>query len=301
MGREIARAGHKMTRKVTTIEALGRLVAGWRKSGQTVGFVPTMGALHEGHASLIRRSAAQNDRTVVSIFVNPKQFGPREDFARYPRRLAADIKLCAKAGADVVFAPTPEVVYPDGFATYVDVEGLAAGLCGASRPGHFRGVATVCARLFGIVRPDRAYFGEKDYQQLQVIRKMVRDLHMPLAIVPCPTVRLSDGLAMSSRNRYLDRNERKQAPVLFRALSEAKRLAESRRVTSSARLVRAMRRIVAQAPSARVDYFAVVDPETLAPLRVITSRAQIACAVFIGKTRLIDNMRVALTGARTNA
>ena len=291
----------KMVQNVQKIDALRRIVRRWRKAGQSVGLVPTMGALHAGHASLVARSAAENDRTVVSVFVNPTQFGPKEDFSKYPRQLRADMKLCGKAGADVVFAPSVEEVYPDGPGTYVEVIGLTQGLCGASRPGHFRGVTTVCAKLFGMVQPDRAYFGQKDYQQLQVIRRMVRDLNMALTIVPCPTVRLTDGLAMSSRNKYLDKNQRKQATVLFRALTEARRLVEREGVTRVATLVRAMKKIISEAPEARVDYAAVVHPESLAPLRVVTDQAQIALAVFVGKTRLIDNMRVAVKGVRTNA
>ena len=294
-------AGHMRTRKVTTIGALRKAVRRWRKAGETVGFVPTMGALHAGHASLVRRSAAQCDRTVVSIFINPKQFGPREDLSKYPRRLAADLSLCGSAGADIVFAPSVEEVYPSGFSTYVEVAGLTRGLCGASRPVHFRGVTTVCAKLFGMVQPDRAYFGLKDYQQLQVIKRMVRDLDLPLTIVDCPTVRLSDGLAMSSRNKYLTRDQRKQATVLFRALMEARRLVGSEGVRRSSAIVRAMKKIIGEAPESRVDYIEVVHPETLEPLRLVTAEAQVALAVFIGKTRLIDNMRVALKGVKADA
>ncbi len=290
-----------MTSKVATVDELRRRVRRWRKSGLSIGLVPTMGALHEGHASLIRRSAAECDRTIVSIFINPKQFGPREDLAKYPRQLAFDMRLCAEAGADVVFAPTADEVYPCGFSTYVEVEGLTRGLCGASRPGHFRGVATVCAKLFGMAQPDRAYFGLKDYQQLQVIKRMVRDLNMPVTIVDCPTVRLSDGLAMSSRNKYLTGYERKQATVLYRALVEARRLVQSEGVRNSCAIVRAMKRIISEAPASRVDYIEIVHPETLEPLRLVTGDAQIALAVFIGKTRLIDNMRVVATGVKPYA
>ena len=279
-------------RTVTTVKALQHLVRRWRKAGESVGLVPTMGALHEGHASLINRSAARNDRTIVSIFVNPTQFGPREDLSKYPRTFAADRRLCSKAGADLIFAPSAREVYPEGFSTFVEVEGLTSGLCGASRPGHFRGVATVCAKLFGMATPDRAYFGEKDYQQLQVIGRMARDLNVAGEIVPCPIVREPDGLAMSSRNRYLSPNERRQATVLVRALLEAKRLVEKRGVRRAAALVRAMKRIIGEAGDSRVDYIAVVDPGTLEPVRLVAGEARIVLAVFIGTTRLIDNLRV---------
>ncbi len=279
-------------RTVTTVRQLKDAVRRWRKAGETVGLVPTMGALHEGHASLVRRSAAANDRTVVSIFVNPTQFGPREDLSKYPRTLPADQKLCAKAGADLIFAPSPAEVYPEGFSTFVEVEGLTKGLCGASRPGHFRGVTTVCAKLFGMVSPDRAYFGEKDYQQLQVIRRMVRDLNLPLEIVGCPIVREADGLAMSSRNRYLSPSERSQALALNEALNESKQLVEWRGVRRVSALVGAMKRIIGRAADSRVDYIAVVDPSTLEPVRLVKGEARIALAVFVGATRLIDNMSV---------
>jgi pantoate--beta-alanine ligase len=209
--------------------------------------------------------------------------------------------VCAKAGADVVFAPSVEELYPDGYATYVEVERLTKGLCGQSRPGHFRGVTTVCATLFGISGCDRAYFGEKDFQQLAVIRRMVRDLNMPLEIVPCPTVRLSDGLAMSSRNKYLSASEREQALVLYRSLLEAKRLVEKAGVRQSSRIAASIKKIITSAPCARVDYIAIVDAETLEPVKAITGQVVAALAVYVGTTRLIDNMRLNAKGVASNA
>jgi pantoate--beta-alanine ligase len=257
-----------------------------------------MGALHEGHASLIRRSVGENDVTVVSIFVNPTQFGPREDLRKYPRTLPPDFRLARAAGADVVFAPSVREVYPEGFSTCVEVEKLTAGLCGASRPGHFRGVTTVCAKLFGMVAPDRAYFGEKDYQQLVVVRRMVADLNMNLDVVACAIVREPDGLAMSSRNAYLLAGARKQALVLRRSLLAAKQLAEKSGVRSVSRITAVLRRIIKAAPMARIDYVAVIHPDTLAPLKTVTGDAVVALAVFIHKTRLIDNIRIRTTGGR---
>jgi len=290
--------GHKRTVKITTMKRLKAFLPRRKSRGGSVGLVPTMGALHAGHASLIRRSARENDITVVSIFVNPTQFGPREDVRRYPRTLARDIRIAREAGADVVFAPSVREVYPDGFSTYVTVGRLTAGLCGASRPTHFRGVATVCAKLFGMVAPHRAYFGEKDYQQLVVVRRMVADLNMNLEVVSCPTVREPDGLAMSSRNAYLDADARKQALVLRRSLLAAKALVERSGVRNVARVAAAMRRIIRTAPLARIDYVAVVHPETLEPLKTVAADAVAAVAVNIADTRLIDNIRIRAKGKR---
>jgi pantoate--beta-alanine ligase len=287
-----------VTVKITTVKRLKAYLARRKSRGETVGLVPTMGALHAGHASLIRRSVCENDVTIVSIFVNPTQFGPREDFRRYPKTLAPDCRVARAAGADLVFAPSASEVYPDGFSTHVEVEKLTSGLCGASRPGHFRGVTTVCAKLFGMVAPDRAYFGEKDYQQLVVIRRMVADLNMDLKVVACPTVREPDGLAMSSRNAFLDPAGRKQALVLRRSLLAAKRLVEKSGVRSVRRITAAMRRIIRTAPLARIDYVAVVHPETLRSLKTVTVEAVAALAVFIHHTRLIDNIRIRAKGKR---
>jgi pantoate--beta-alanine ligase len=289
---------HKVTLKIATVKRLRAYLSRRKSKGASVGLVPTMGALHAGHASLIRRSARENDVTVVSIFVNPTQFGPREDFRKYPRALAHDFRVARAAGADVVFAPSVREVYPDGFSTFVEVRDLTSGLCGASRPGHFRGVTTVCARLFGIVAPTRAYFGEKDYQQLVVIRRMVADLNMNLAVIGCPIVRESDGLALSSRNAYLDADSRKQALVLRRSLLAARELVRKSGVSSVSRIVAAVRRIIESVPLARIDYVAVVHPDTLEPLRTVTAEAVIAVAVFFGNTRLIDNIRVREKGKR---
>jgi pantoate--beta-alanine ligase len=248
-----------------------------------------MGALHDGHVSLIRRARRETDFVVVSIFVNPTQFGPNEDFDHYPRTFAADRRLTRAAGADLIYAPAASEMYPEGFGTYVQAMGdLAASLEGASRPGFFRGVATVVAKLLNQVQPDAAYFGQKDAQQARVIQRMVCDLDIPVRIVVCPTVREADGLAMSSRNRYLSADERKQATVLSQALKQAEELLASG-VTEASRLKRAMRAVIRRAPAARIDYVEVVDAETLEPLHVVDRPALVALAVFIGTTRLIDN------------
>lgn len=271
---------------VTTIAELRR--ARTAATG-SAGLVPTMGYLHEGHLALIRRARTENELVVVSIFVNPTQFGPAEDFSRYPRDLPRDLALCREAGVDLVFAPEPPAMYPEGFQTYVEVVELAQGLCGASRPGHFRGVATVVAKLFHLIQPDRAYFGEKDAQQLRVIRRMVRDLNMPVEIVSVPTVREPDGLAMSSRNVYLSAEERRAATVLSRALYLARDLVAAGE-RDAAVIGRRMRDLLDAEPLARVDYLAVVDDESLAPVLRIERPTLVALAVFFGRTRLIDNM-----------
>ncbi|NLG83579.1 MAG: pantoate--beta-alanine ligase [Firmicutes bacterium] len=272
-----------------TVKEVREAIAAARREGKSIGFVPTMGYLHDGHLALIRRARAENGFVVVSIFVNPTQFGPNEDFARYPRDLARDLDLCRGAGVDLVFAPEVAQMYPPGFQTYVEVEELSQGLCGASRPGHFRGVATVVTKLFNIVTPDRAYFGEKDAQQLRVIKRMVVDLNFPLEIVAVPTVREPDGLAMSSRNTYLSPQERQAALVLYRALCLAKDLFVRGERRAEEILAR-MRELIAAEPLARIDYVAIVDDETLAPVERIDRPVLVALAVFIGPTRLIDNI-----------
>lgn len=269
-----------------------RASAGWTRQGLSVGLVPTMGALHEGHRSLIRRARRENDAVVVSIFVNPAQFGPREDFARYPRPFAQDRALCRSERADAVFLPSPEEMYFPDHETWVSVDALASGLCGEFRPGHFRGVATVVLKLLNLVRPTRAYFGRKDYQQLKVIERMVRDLNVPVKIVPCPTVREKDGLALSSRNRYLSPAERRTASRLPSALREAVQVIESAPRISVDRIRRAVRRRLEAGGGVKTQYVAVVDPETLAPLREARGRALVAVAAHVGKTRLIDNVVV---------
>ncbi|MER3420693.1 MAG: pantoate--beta-alanine ligase [Chloroflexota bacterium] len=256
-----------------------------------LGFVPTMGYLHEGHLALVRRARAECPSVVVSIFVNPTQFGPREDFARYPRDPERDLALLEKEGVDLVFMPEAAEMYPPGFDTWVEVGTITRRLEGRARPGHFRGVATVVCKLFNIVQPRRAYFGEKDAQQLRVVRKMVRDLDMPIEIVPVPTVREPDGLALSSRNVYLSPDERRQALALSAALRLAQELVaqgERRAAVLRAR----MRRRIRQEPDARIDYVSVADAETLEELTVVDRPALVSLAVRIGATRLIDNVVV---------
>jgi len=262
-----------------------------RRRHRTIGLVPTMGYLHAGHASLIRRSVKENDETVVSIFVNPAQFGPAENFKKYPRDLRRDTAILEDAGADVLFYPSAAEMYPEGYATQVNVERLSDVLCGASRPGHFRGVATVVAKLFHIVGPDAAYFGRKDAQQELIIKKMAADLNMDVEVKVMPIVRESDGLAMSSRNIYLNADERKDAVVLRQGLVLAKRMV--RRGERSGRAIRqAMKRLIRQKRSARIDYVEVVDPESLRPVGTIRGSALITLAVYIGATRLIDNCSI---------
>jgi len=266
-----------------TIEA----VRAWRGSGE-LGFVPTMGALHEGHASLVRRSAAENACTLVSIFVNPTQFGPNEDLAKYPRTLEADLKLCEQAGADAVFTPTKEMMYPPGFCSWVTVEGLGDRLCGASRPGHFKGVTTVVSKLFHIVEPTRAYFGQKDAQQALILRRMVRDLDMPLELIVCPIIREPDGLAMSSRNRYLSEDERRRAVGLSKALFEAQRMFEAG--TTAAAVLRGQLITTLDEHVDKLDYAELVDADNLQPVTEITGPTLMAVAAWVGGTRLIDNV-----------
>lgn len=271
-----------------TIQETRQIVKAWRKQGLTVGLVPTMGFLHEGHESLIRRSAAENDKTVVSIFVNPMQFGKNEDLESYPRDVQRDSRICREAGAHLIFHPSPEEMYPPDFFTYTDMDTITEGLCGSDRPGHFRGVCTVVGKLFHIVSPDRAYFGQKDAQQLSVIQKMVRDLNFDLEVVGCPTVREPDGLAKSSRNTYLSEEERKQAAVLYRSLQHAEEaLAAGERDVKAIR--DAMVHMIAQQPLAKIDYVEFVDWEILQPIKKLKKPALIAVAVKFGKTRLIDN------------
>ena len=272
-----------------TISELRRSVAEARSRGAAlVGLVPTMGALHEGHLSLIKQAGAECACVVVSIFVNPTQFGPAEDFSRYPRDLERDLAQAAQAGADVAFVPAAEEMYLPHHSTWVEVEGLTNGLCGAARPGHFRGVATIVAKLLNACGPDRAYFGQKDAQQLAVIRRMVRDLNMAVDIVACPIVREADGLAMSSRNVYLSARERAQAPALRRALIRAEELVEAGE-RQAAVLERAMSEILAEAETGSVEYVAIVDAVDLQPLGRLTGDCLLALAVRFGTTRLVDN------------
>jgi len=259
-----------------------------RQAGKSVGLAPTMGALHEGHLSLVRAAKASCGAVAASIFVNPTQFGPNEDFAKYPRTFEADCKLLEAEGVDVVFAPTPEEMYPAGAVTFVEVAGLSDRLDGASRPGHFRGVATVVAKLFVAAEPDRAFFGQKDAAQVAVLRRMTADLGLPVELVVCPIVREPDGLAMSSRNRYLSPEERRQALVLSRALHAAQRAAKAGERKTTA-LIETAWQVFLTEPSVRIDYIAAVDWATLEPVEEASSEMLFAVAAYVGKTRLIDN------------
>ncbi|HSF40937.1 MAG TPA: pantoate--beta-alanine ligase [Thermoanaerobaculia bacterium] len=279
-------------RIVRAKEDLRRAVEARRRDGERVAFVPTMGALHEGHLSLVRIARERADGVVASVFVNPAQFGPNEDFARYPRQPEKDAAMLETAGCDLLFLPDVETIYPPGNATFVEPAGAALGLEGACRPGHFRGVATVVCALFNLVRADVAVFGEKDAQQLAVIRQMVRDLHLPVEIVPGPTIREADGLAMSSRNAYLNPDERRAATVLYRSLRAAEEaiVAGERRGSEIRRLL--LEKLNSE-PLARVEYAEVVDAETFQPVETLSGRLVLPLAVRIGGTRLIDNFQLA--------
>ncbi|MBM3297193.1 MAG: pantoate--beta-alanine ligase [Candidatus Aminicenantes bacterium] len=278
-------------RVITSVRAMKAAASRLKDAGRTIGLVPTMGYLHRGHLSLVRASKRAADVTVVSIFVNPAQFGPREDLKAYPRDLERDARLLRGEGADILFHPRPGDMYPTGYKTYVEVHELQNKLCGVSRPIHFRGVCTVVLKLFHIVRPDRAFFGQKDAQQAVILRRMVRDLDLDVRVDVRPIVREPDGLALSSRNAYLSPEERRAALVLTRSLKEAKISVSRGERRASAVLARLRARIAAE-PPARLDYAAVVDPEELEPLKRIDRRALVALAVFIGRTRLIDNVTV---------
>ncbi len=271
-----------------TIAQMKQYVAQAREKGQTVGFVPTMGALHAGHVSLIDAAAAACDFVVVSIFVNPTQFGPGEDFERYPRPIEKDLALCEQHGVDVVFAPGTNEMYPRLQTTWVDVEKLTEPLCGRSRPGHFRGVTTVCTKLFNIVGCDTAFFGQKDAQQVAVIRRMVADLNMPLEIVVCPTVREPDGLAMSSRNQYLSPQHRKDATIIYRAIRKGQEMIRAGS-TDSSEVITQMQATLAQVPALQPEYISIVDAETLEQIDPLGGKVLIAVAARLGSTRLIDN------------
>lgn len=263
----------------------------WKANGLRVGFVPTMGYLHEGHGSLIRAACEQNDKVVVSIFVNPMQFGPGEDLESYPRDMERDSAYVEQLGADLIFHPQPETMYEEDFCTFVDMTGLTEGLCGKSRPVHFRGVCTIVTKLFHIVQPDRAYFGQKDAQQLAVIRRMVRDLDMDIEVVGCPIVREPDGLAKSSRNTYLSGPERQAALILSQTIRFGEQLVADGE-TDARELVRKMTEKIETEPLARVDYVEAVDGRTLQPADRVKAPLLVAMAVYIGKTRLIDNFMI---------
>lgn len=276
---------------VSTVEEVRAEVKRWREEGLTVGLVPTMGYLHEGHKSLIDKAVEQNDKVVVSVFVNPIQFGPTEDLATYPRDLQRDSALCENAGADLIFHPEKEDMYFDDFCTYIDMENLTKGLCGKTRPTHFRGVCTVVGKLFNIVQPDRAYFGQKDAQQLAVIRRMVRDLNFNLEIIGCPIIREEDGLAKSSRNTYLSPEERQAATILHKGLTKGEELVRGGE-KNAATVVNAIREVIETEPLAKIDYVEMVDFDNIQPVETIEGTVLTAVAVYIGKTRLIDNFIV---------
>ena len=280
---------------ITTSAGLKDWSRAVRARGGRLGLVPTMGALHDGHLSLVARARGECDQVVLSIYVNPLQFGPQEDFARYPRDLKRDAGLARGAGVDVVFAPGDAEIHLPGHRTWVEVSGMQDVLCGRSRPGHFRGVATVVLKLLAIAAPAAAYFGEKDAQQLRIIRRMARDLHLDCAIVGCPIVREEDGLAMSSRNAYLTAEERRAAPALHRALEEGAALARSGE-SGAGRIVARVRAALAAEPLARVDYVEAVDDETLEPVATLSGRVLLAGAAWFGRARLIDNVVLSAPG-----
>ncbi len=278
---------------VSTVEQVREEVKKWRQQGLTVGLVPTMGYLHEGHKSLIDKAVAQNDKVVVSVFVNPIQFDPTEDLATYPRDLERDAALCEDAGAALIFHPEKEDMYFDDFCTYIDMDGLTKGLCGKTRPIHFRGVCTVVGKLFNIVHPDRAYFGQKDAQQLAVVRRMVRDLNFDLEIVGCPIIREEDGLAKSSRNTYLSEEERKAAVILHKGLVKGEEMVSAGEKDVK-KVLDAITEIIESEPLARIDYVEAVDFDNIETIDTIEGSVLVAVAVYIGKTRLIDNFIVGL-------
>jgi len=273
----------------TTIEEMRAASRAARRAGKRLGFVPTMGALHEGHLSLVRAARAACDVVASSIFVNPTQFGPNEDLEKYPRSFERDRELLEREGVELLFAPTVEEMYPAGAITWVTVEGLSSKLDGRSRPGHFRGVTTVVAKLFHIVEPDAAFFGQKDAAQVAIIRRMVHDLNLPVEIVPCPIVREPDGLAMSSRNAYLDPQQRNQALTLHRSLEHVRRMVSTGE-RSAAKLAAAGRAELIKEGGVRLDYFEIVDPDTLDPVEDVSGGALVAVAASVGTTRLIDNI-----------
>ncbi len=274
-----------------TIEDIRHTVKRWKSEGLSVGFVPTMGYLHEGHGSLIKRAAEDNDKVVVSIFVNPMQFGEGEDLDSYPRDLAKDQKFCESLGADVIFHPDADKMYAEGFCSYVDMSVLTEELCGLSRPVHFRGVCTVLTKLFNIVQPDKAYFGQKDAQQLAIVKRMVLDLNMNLEIIGCPIIREEDGLAKSSRNTYLSKDERKAALILYKAVTLGSKLV-SEGEDDADKIVAAMKELIESEPMAKIDYVKAVDGLSMQIVKKVQSPTLFAMAVYIGKTRLIDNFSV---------
>lgn len=276
---------------VTTVKEIKEIIKNWKGEGKTIGFVPTMGYLHEGHGSLITAARNQNDKVVVSIFVNPMQFGPKEDLASYPRDLKKDSAFCESLGADLIFHPEPEEMYHKNFSSYVDMSVLTEELCGLSRPVHFRGVCTVVNKLFNIVQPDKAYFGQKDAQQLAVIRHMTEDLNMNVEVIGCPIIREEDGLAKSSRNTYLSKEERRGALILSKSIFMGQKLIKEG-MTDAGELVEKMKAVIETEPLARIDYVKAVDGLTMQQVDTIKAPVLVAIAVYIGKTRLIDNFIV---------
>ena len=277
-------------RLIRSLSAITSAVKVFRKSKNKIGFVPTMGAFHEGHISLIRRAKKENNKVVVSVFVNPIQFGPNEDYKKYPRDISRDKELAEKAGCDILFYPSAESMYPKGFNTHVKPEGPSALMCGKLRPGHFKGVATICAKLFNIVTPDTAYFGQKDYQQALIIKNMVKDLNMDIRIKILPIVREISGLALSSRNRYLTPAEREDARLLYRVLKKARSIIRQGEQDSSK--LRSIIDNILKKPGIKIEYISIVDPDTLEEKKMIDSSFLVALAVKIGRTRLIDNMMI---------
>lgn len=275
-------------RLITDIQEMITLRQECSKKGQTIALVPTMGYFHEGHLALMKKAKEMADKTVVSIFVNPTQFGPGEDFEKYPRDTEKDKKMAESVGVDIIFMPKAAQMYPDGYSSWVTVEGLGEGLCGASRPGHFRGVTTVVAKLFNLIQPHFAVFGEKDFQQLAIIRRMTMDLDFPVKIISHPTVRENDGLAMSSRNTYLSGDERKAATCLFRSLMLARDMTDKGEVDSSI-IKNTISHIISGEKGTKIDYIFIGDPESLKPYEKVNGPALLALAVWVGKTRLIDN------------
>lgn len=275
--------------RITHIAELRNIVIEARTQGKSIGFVPTMGFLHQGHLALMEKARRENDLLIASVFVNPTQFGPNEDFEAYPRDEQKDLQLMAQVGVDAAFFPSAEEMYPSGYATYAEVHGsLTQGLCGASREGHFKGVTTVVLKLFNIVQPHRAYFGQKDAQQVAVLQRMVQDFNIPVEIVPCPIVREEDGLALSSRNTYLSESERKEALVLNRSLSAAEEMVQSGERRSAA-IYACINHMISAMPSCKKDYIEIVDADSLVPVEQLAGRVLIALAVKVGRTRLIDN------------
>ena len=274
---------------ISTVKSMARYSLLAKSRDKTIGLVPTMGALHEGHLSLVRRSVEENDLTVVSVFVNPLQFGKNEDYSRYPGSFSADCKRCRKEGADAVYHLPVSAMYPENFSTTVYTGGLSEKLCGKSRPGHFKGVCTVVTKLFNAVLPDKAYFGQKDFQQVLIIKKMAKDLDFPVKVKACPTKREQGGLALSSRNAYLSEKEREAALLINRALKRAKYLAKNKREKSAIAIIREMKKIITAGSRLKIDYLDICDPETLCGMKTVKSGSLVAVAVYAGKTRLIDN------------